>query len=75
VEVLVDALAHYGIPGIVLAVFVALFVKKDAELKRERDARIQDAKDFNTLSLKLQQDVLTAVDKLESLFNAVRARP
>jgi hypothetical protein len=75
VDVLVDALTRYGIPGIVLAVFIVLYVRKDADLKRETSARIQDAKDYNVLALKLQSDVLTAVDKLEALFNAVRTRP
>jgi len=74
VDVLVDALTHYGAPGVCVAVFVVLFVKKDAELKRERDARIQDAKDFNTMSMKLQAEVLTAVDKLEAVFSASRVR-
>lgn len=78
-ETLVSALTHYGLPGAVIAVFVTLYILKDRELrmareslKAESDARIADAKSFTTLALDVQSKVLTAVDKLHDVGEALK---
>jgi hypothetical protein len=78
-ETMVSALTHYGLPGAVIAVFVALYILKDRELKQSRealkaesDARIADAKSFTTLALDVQKNVLTSVDKLHDVSEAIK---
>lgn len=71
-DVLLDGLSRYGLPGIVLAIFIGLYVKKDRELRLERDARITDVKSYNDLTLKLQSQVIDAINKLSSILDEVR---
>ena len=55
-------LAKSGLMGILLAVMLALFVRKDRELQREREARVSDAKDYTRLAVELQKQLMDSVD-------------
>ena len=55
---------------LVLACFVAW--SKDRELKAERLARIEDARNYNQLSLDLQAQVINAVNKLSDILNELK---
>lgn len=74
-DVVIEALTRYGLPGAVVALFAVLYVLKDRELKAERDARIGDAKNFNELSMKLQAQVIDTVNTLRTVFDEVRRLP
>jgi len=67
-----SALASYGLPGAVIALFAILLIKKDQDLTRERNARIQDSKEYRDISMKLQSDVIGAVNKLSDVFEEVK---
>jgi hypothetical protein len=71
-DVVVETLARFGLPGAICGVLVWLYWQKDQELKRERDARIADAKAFNELALSLQAKALDTVSKLKELFDELR---
>jgi hypothetical protein len=75
VDPFVQALAHFGLPGIVLAIFIYLYVQKDKELALERAARIADAKGYTDLAMKLQGQVLDAVNKLSEIWDEVKKGP
>ena len=65
-------LAKSGLMGILLAVMLALFVRKDRELQREREARVSDAKDYTRLAVELQKQVMDSVDKLSEIFRELK---
>jgi hypothetical protein len=69
---LLEGLTQFGLPGVVVAIFVVLFVQKDRELKRERDARIEDAKAFNKVALELQDKVIQTATRLSDVFEELR---
>lgn len=71
---ILGSIASYGLPGLIIALFAVWLYLKDRELKAERDARIEDAKSYTQLALKLQADVLAAVNKLSDIFEAVQRR-
>jgi len=71
-EALLEALTKFGLPGVVVAIFVVLYVKKDQELKRERDARIEDAKAFRDLVLGVQEKALTTANRLADIFDELK---
>jgi chemotaxis regulatin CheY-phosphate phosphatase CheZ len=84
-EALLEALTKFGLPGVVVAIFVFLYVKKDQELKRERDARITDAKDFNKVivemqeafnkrALELQDKAIQTANRLSDVFEELKNR-
>jgi hypothetical protein len=65
-------IASQGVLGAVL-VIVGLFAwSKDRELKLEREARINDAKNYNELALKLQAQVLDAINKLGDILEEMK---
>lgn len=69
---LVTTIASQGLLGVAL-IFVSLFaLSKDKQLKEERDARIADAKGYNELALKLQGQVIDAVNKLAEILDEMK---
>lgn len=71
---LIAQIASYGLPGLIVAVMIVAYWHKDRELRRESEARIADAKNYLDLALKLQAQVLTNIEKLSDIFNAIRDR-
>lgn len=67
-----SGLAAQGPLGIVVVVTGWVAWSKDRELKAERDARIEDAKNYNELALKLQAQVLEAIDKLGDILGEMK---
>lgn len=85
-DVVVEALTRYGLPGAIIALIAVLYVlkdrelrsvreAKDQELKVERDARINDSKEYRELALKLQAQVIDTVNTLRTVFDEVRRLP
>lgn len=72
VSPLLSLLAQQGVLGVFIIVLGWVAWKKDSDLKSERDARIQDAKDFTNRALDLQARVLDTVDKLNAIFEETR---
>lgn len=70
---LVQHLANYGLPGVVVAIVLVLYVRKDQELSAEKNYRIADAKAYTDMALKLQEKVTDAIDKLKAIFEATKA--
>jgi hypothetical protein len=71
-DTVVAALLTHGIPGCVIVVLGWWVYRKDAELSIERRARIEDARSYSELSLKLQAQVIEAVNKLSAVFDEVK---
>lgn len=82
-DAILGGLANYGLPGAIIALLAFLLIKKDrdltrereahsAELKVERDGRIADSKGYLDLALKLQSQVIDAVNKLADVFDEVK---
>lgn len=78
-EVLGTALAAYGLPGAVIGALLYLLREKDKEIKelndllnKEKDARVSDAKGYTDLALKLQSEVIGAVNKLTAVFEDIK---
>ena len=69
---LLAKLASQGILGIMLVIVGWFAWSKDRELKVEREARIADAKDYTELALKLQSQVIEAVNKLSEILNEMK---
>ena len=69
---LFSELAHNGVMGVLLAIMLALFVRKDGELQREREARVNDAKDYTKLAVDLQRQVMDSVAKLSEIFTELK---
>ena len=65
-----EQIAGYGITGAMLV--ISLFALRYMEQSRndERAARIQDAKDYTALLLKIQQTTTDAIGKLYDLAKA-----
>lgn len=71
-EPFVNWLASQGVLGVIL-VFVGWFAwTKDREANTERQARINDAKDYNALALKLQSQGIDLVNKLSDILEEVK---
>jgi hypothetical protein len=69
---IVAALLSHGVPGAVILVLGWWIYRKDAELAAERKARVEDAKAYNDLALKLQGQVIEAVNKLATVFDEIK---
>ena len=65
-------IASHGLLGAILVVVAWFAWAKDRELKAEREARISDAKQYTELALKLQAQVIDAVNKLADIFDEMR---
>jgi hypothetical protein len=72
VSPLLSLLAQQGLLGAVVFVFGWIAWSKDKELTAEREARIQDAKNYTDLALKLQQQVLDNVNKMNDTVEEIR---
>jgi hypothetical protein len=69
---LATSVASHGLLGIMLLVVGWVAWTKDKELQAERLARIADAKDYTQLALKLQAQVLDAVNKLADILDEMK---
>jgi hypothetical protein len=69
---LVSTIASHGLLGVLLVVVGWVAWSKDRELKAEREARIADAKSYTELALKLQSQVIDAVNKLADIFDEMK---
>lgn len=68
----VTTIASQGVMGAMLVVVGLYAWTKDRQLQDERDARITDAKNYNDLALKLQAQVLDAVNKLADILDEMK---
>lgn len=64
--------ASQGVLGMVTLIALWALWKKDGELTDERKERISDAKNYNELSLKLQGQVLDAVNKVFDILEELK---
>jgi hypothetical protein len=64
---LASQLASHGILGIIVVILGWAYWRKDQELKTERDAHLADTKAFADQAIKLEAQVLDAVNKLAEL--------
>ena len=69
---LAATIASHGLLGALLVVVGLYAWSKDKQLKEERDARINDAKNYNELALKLQAQVLDAINKLADILDEMK---
>lgn len=69
---LATSLASHGLLGLLLAIVGWAYWAKDRELKAEREARIADAKGYTELALKLQGQVIDAVNKLADILDEMK---
>ena len=60
-------IASTGVVGVLLVVVLLAYRQKDRELKEEQQARIADAKSYLDLAMKLQEQVIIAVQKLSEI--------
>jgi len=67
VDTAVGQIASSGILGALLVIALFALWQKDKELQREKNARIEDAKQYNMLSMSLQREVIQAVEKLSDI--------
>jgi hypothetical protein len=63
-----------GPTGLLAAVAFYLYVIERKELAAERKARIEDAKAYNDLALKLQERALAVADTLRTAIETLRRR-
>lgn len=73
------ALLGHGLPGIVIALLAVWIWRQDkaikdarAELNAEKDARIEDAQNYTTMALKAQETIISSVNKLSDVFEAMQ---
>ncbi len=78
-EIIFEAFATHGVIGAVAGALLLWVWRKEKEiaeerkaLAEERAARIKDAKDYNDLSLKLQANVIGAVNKMGDIFDEAK---
>ncbi len=69
---LVTTIASQGLLGIMLVLVGLVAWRKDKALEAERAARIEDAKNYNDLALKLQAQVIDAVNKLADILEEMK---
>ncbi|MDE2102693.1 MAG: hypothetical protein KGL39_35945 [Patescibacteria group bacterium] len=68
----VGLLLEHGSSGLIAALMLVMFIRKDNELTAERAARIADAQGYTKLALDLQKNVMDATTKLSDVFQAIR---
>jgi hypothetical protein len=69
---LISTIASHGLPGVLLVIVGWFAWSKDRELQAERTARIADAKNYTDLALKLQAEVIDAVNKLADILEEMK---
>jgi len=69
---LAASIASHGLLGALLVVVAWVAWSKDRELQNERLARIQDAQDYRELALKLQAQVIDAVNKVSGILEELK---
>lgn len=69
---LVTSIASHGLLGVMLIIVGYVAWSKDKQLEEERAARITDAKNYTDLALKLQGQVIDAVNKLNATFEEMK---
>lgn len=69
---LATEIARQGLLGVLLIVAGTVAWLKDRELRAERIARIEDAQNYTELALKLQAQVIDAVNKLSNILNEMK---
>jgi len=69
---LVTTIASHGLLGVMLVIVGWFAWHKDRELQAERTARIADAKGYTELALKLQAEVIGAVNKLADILEEMK---
>lgn len=73
-QALLGQLASTGVVGVFLVMALIALKKKDADLDKEKNSRIEDTKQFSTLCLSLQKEVITAVQKLSEVVEFLEKR-
>ena len=68
----VEMLASHGPLGAMIVVLGWVAWRKDLALQAERDARIADAKSYTELALKLQAQVIDAVNRLSNILEEMK---
>jgi hypothetical protein len=68
----VTSIASQGLLGVLLIVVGWVAWSKDRELQAERLARIDDAKNYTELALKLQSQVIEAVNRLGDILDEMK---
>jgi hypothetical protein len=67
------ALLEHGLtPAAFVGVFIYLYVNKDKELKAERNARIEDAKETLKLVMAVQDKTSENINKLSTILDETR---
>jgi hypothetical protein len=69
---LATTIASHGLLGVMLVIVGWVAWIKDRELRAEREARIADAKGYTDLALKLQAEVIDAVNKLADILEEMK---
>ena len=72
---LTTAIASQGLLGVLLVIVGWVAWAKDRELQAERAARISDAQTYTEMALKLQAQVIDAVNKLADILEEIRRIP
>jgi hypothetical protein len=70
----IEVILQYGGLGAVLIVVGFAYFKKDQALVAEQQLRIKDAHDYLTLAMKLQESVISAVNKLSDIVEVFEKR-
>ncbi|RPH62418.1 MAG: hypothetical protein EHM89_05610 [Acidobacteria bacterium] len=68
----VTTIASQGLLGLMLVIVGYVAWSKDRELKVEREARIADARNYTDLALKLQAQVIDAVNKVSDILDEMK---
>jgi hypothetical protein len=68
----ITTIASNGLLGVMLVVVGWFAWSKDRELQAERAARVEDAKGYTELALKLQAEVIDAVHKLADILEEMK---
>lgn len=71
-ETLATALiSHLGAPGVMIALFLWLYVRKDNELSAEREARIEDAREVRDLIMKVQERTNETINRVVEIRDEI----
>lgn len=71
---IVEVILQYGGLGAVLIVVGWAYFKKDQALVAEQQLRIEDAKQYLALAMRLQESVISAVNKLSDIVDVFEKR-